>query len=234
MESNVWQYVCVLVNTNTDSAFDRQRTFTIYSQLHTSIQTSRVNEQCLLLFRVLCYQSRRFVWSKWRKERESEFESSFQESQTAIRLVNQTFGVNELLLLLLVVPLVIYKNIYRGSFDCVGAKINAPQKANRFRFISMVTKHSFPFILHGLWRLVQLFFRQPWKRRNTSLTSPKKRGETKNIDDVFEKRLVEYRRKFIPLRFSRSQSNWTNVFLFTNSLLRCSANRRRAKNKNTQ
>lgn len=174
MESNVWQYVCVLVNTNTDSAFDRQRTFTIYSQLHTSIQTSRVNEQCLLLFRVLCYQSRRFVWSKWRKERESEFESSFQESQTAIRLVNQTFGVNELLLLLLVVPLVIYKNIYRGSFDCVGAKINAPQKANRFRFISMVTKHSFPFILHGLWSLVQLFFSAALKK-------------TKHFFDISEK-----------------------------------------------
>lgn len=174
MESNVWQYVCVLVNTNTDSAFDRQRTFTIYSQLHTSIQTSRVNEQCLLLFRVLCYQSRRFVWSKWRKERESEFESSFQESQTAIRLVNQTFGVNELLLLLLVVPLVIYKNIYRGSFDCVGAKINAPQKANRFRFISMVTKHSFPFILYGLWRLVQLFFSAALKK-------------TKHFFDISEK-----------------------------------------------
>lgn len=109
-----------------------------------------------------------------KRERESEFESSFQESKTTIRLVNQTFGVNELLLLLLVVPLVIYKNIYRGSFDCVGAKINAPQKANRFRFISMVTKHSFPLILHGLWRLVQLFFSAALKK-------------TKHFFDISEK-----------------------------------------------
>lgn len=131
----VWQH-------NESSAHRHHTTWAMHSRfspIHipsiTHIHEARVNEYKIWFGCILSTKHKNTLqmWAKRKREPNFKRETkSMNQIYQAMKLFFYSLSLDSFVLL------VIYKNIYRGSFDCVGVEINAPQKKRMIFFFQFI------------------------------------------------------------------------------------------------